>query len=133
MSDQCKERVWQPHLWGYAQCCRRAVKDGYCKQHHPEAVAARKAEVMRRYEWQTAISPLTLLHKIGALEAALDRERRVSDALARMVAKDGCPPGTCPIVPCSLDDLQALVRCIRLRAEAEADKQRGQAPQGNKT
>jgi hypothetical protein len=41
MSKQCKERVYGD--WGRShQCSRKAVKDGYCKQHHPDTVKARR-------------------------------------------------------------------------------------------
>jgi hypothetical protein len=38
----CKEQVWSNLGWQLHQCCRRAVRDGYCKQHHPESVAVRR-------------------------------------------------------------------------------------------
>ena len=48
MSDRCREPVgaFYPTLSGTRQstCLRKAVRDGFCKQHHPETKAARNAE-----------------------------------------------------------------------------------------
>lgn len=44
MADKCKERIRGKGRWGSfnrVQCTRDAVKDGYCKQHHPDSVKAR--------------------------------------------------------------------------------------------
>ena len=41
-SDRCKTRVTIPGIWSQDhQCSRKAKKDGFCKQHHPDTVAAR--------------------------------------------------------------------------------------------
>ena len=50
MSDRCKERVWSAGAIGSHRCYRKAVKDGYCKQHHPDAVAKRRDESMARWK-----------------------------------------------------------------------------------
>ena len=48
MSEQCKMEVWRGfHTY---QCSRKAVKNGYCKQHHPDTVAARKAASMAKWQ-----------------------------------------------------------------------------------
>lgn len=41
MDNQCVATVYGERLTSW-QCTRRAVKDGYCKQHHPDAVAERE-------------------------------------------------------------------------------------------
>lgn len=46
--QQCKEQVWGD--FSVRRCSRKAVKDGYCKQHHPDAVAARSKKVDEAYE-----------------------------------------------------------------------------------
>ena len=55
MSDKCKETVFRQggHFRGSA-CYRNAVKDGYCKQHHPDTVAQRGAESMARWRAEQA-------------------------------------------------------------------------------
>jgi len=46
VSDQCKKEVWGGSTWRPTRvpCSRKAVKDGYCKQHNPEAASKRSAE-----------------------------------------------------------------------------------------
>lgn len=41
---QCKESVHDDYGVGFHRCERRAVRDGFCKQHHPDAVKARRAK-----------------------------------------------------------------------------------------
>jgi chromosome condensin MukBEF complex kleisin-like MukF subunit len=40
--NRCKETIVNSHYWGGQQCSRKHIKDGYCKQHHPETVKARR-------------------------------------------------------------------------------------------
>lgn len=47
---KCKERVSSDTGFGFYPCSRKAWKDGYCKQHHPESVAKRQEESKRKYE-----------------------------------------------------------------------------------
>jgi len=48
---RCKERVSERTGFGrFYQCQRKAVKDGYCLQHHPDSVKARQAKSEQRYE-----------------------------------------------------------------------------------
>lgn len=49
--NRCKAGVWSSERWSrYSQCSRKAVEDGWCKQHHPEAEAKREAESNAKYE-----------------------------------------------------------------------------------
>lgn len=44
-AERCKERVFPNERWGVFhphQCSRRAVKDGFCKIHHPDEKKARE-------------------------------------------------------------------------------------------
>ena len=45
--EYCKEQIMD----GYhsRRCLRKPVKDGYCKQHHPEEVQKRRIERYKRY------------------------------------------------------------------------------------
>jgi hypothetical protein len=47
--EQCKKMIWSEYR--QYRCSRKAWKDGYCKQHHPEEIAVRKKD---RYEKWTA-------------------------------------------------------------------------------
>lgn len=79
MNDEtrCKERVYSH--WRSRQCHRKAWKDGYCKQHHPDTVKARRDAANKRYEEKQKQSPwykLEQAHKrIAELEAEIKRLR----------------------------------------------------------
>jgi len=47
--EQCKEEVAWGNWGRVAQCKRKHVKDGYCKQHHPDSVEERRQKTMERY------------------------------------------------------------------------------------
>jgi len=49
-NEFCKELVFDSGGWHKYQCSRKAVKDGYCKQHHPDAVAERRKKSEEAYE-----------------------------------------------------------------------------------
>lgn len=38
----CHELVWHKHSYGGTQCTRKATIGNYCRQHDPEAVAAKR-------------------------------------------------------------------------------------------
>jgi len=46
--ERCKERVFSG--WNNYQCSRKPVKDGYCKQHHPDTIKARKEKSEQKYK-----------------------------------------------------------------------------------
>lgn len=54
IKTKCCEQVTRGNSYISFQCSRVAQRDGYCAQHHPDTVAARreavKAEVARRME-----------------------------------------------------------------------------------
>lgn len=58
--NKCKSQVRVAGLnWPIChKCSRAAIKDGFCKQHHPDAVKARAAEADRKYEEKRAKDPL---------------------------------------------------------------------------
>lgn len=49
MKEQCKKTVFGERVTSW-RCTRKAWKDGYCKQHHPETVKARHDKSIR--EWR---------------------------------------------------------------------------------
>ena len=61
---QCKEEVWPAWSRVGHQCTRKAWKDGYCKQHHPDTVAARKKKKDER--WDTKRKVTSLSYKIDS-------------------------------------------------------------------
>lgn len=72
---RCKERVHDAAGWGgMYQCQRKHKRDGYCTQHHPEAVAKRRAESDARYEAQTYRRNAPY-RKIAELERKLESVR----------------------------------------------------------
>ena len=48
--NQCKETVADDTGFHFYQCSRKPVKDGYCKQHHPDSVAERRRKAEEKYE-----------------------------------------------------------------------------------
>lgn len=57
--ELCKESVYPAGFRGMIrrQCSRKASKDGYCSQHHPDAVKKREKEVEKRDEERRKNSP----------------------------------------------------------------------------
>lgn len=76
---KCREYVYRGTWSGRGHCCRKTWKDGYCKQHHPDTVAARCDVLQKRREELRKKSPYYLLGRAneriaeltGAWEAAL--------------------------------------------------------------
>lgn len=76
----CKETV---HPRGFTmargfRCERKAVRDGYCKQHHPDAVAERRTKSNERYEADARA-------RHAKTARAYDRPREYMEAL-RLIA-----------------------------------------------
>jgi hypothetical protein len=54
--------------WRTYQCSRNAKKDGYCKQHHPDSVKARRKEAEKR--WRNRVEEIAY-RKNAAIRKAL--------------------------------------------------------------
>jgi hypothetical protein len=82
---RCKGRVWS----GYRQvgCNRYASVDGYCYQHHPEAVERRREENMQRQLEKWNNSPEQRWKRRA--EAAEEKVRELQKALHIYEAKYG--------------------------------------------
>lgn len=93
MSEKCKVTVW--HGWHRHQCSRKAKKDGYCLQHHPDTVAAKKAS--REAQW--------------AAESAARRDRTAREAAIRTFC-EGFP--TPALEGTSLREVVEVLRRARL-------------------
>jgi hypothetical protein len=66
--DRCKEMVYDPQGWHGQRCSRRAAKDGFCKQHHPDAVRARQEKSAQECKERTRRSPL---YRLTVMESAI--------------------------------------------------------------
>lgn len=49
MNERCQARVYPPHTFQGTYCSRKAWKDGWCKQHHPDSVRKRREEADKQY------------------------------------------------------------------------------------
>lgn len=61
---RCKEQIQYDSVFDSRQCSRKAKKDGYCTQHHPETVAKRNAESCERWEEKRKKSPAYILKEL---------------------------------------------------------------------
>lgn len=68
---QCRQDVYWGQFMHKSRCSRKAVKDGYCWQHHPEAVKRRAKQAEQRARTRERNDPW---HK---LEMAFDRIHRL--------------------------------------------------------
>uniref|UniRef100_A0A6M3KW86 Uncharacterized protein n=1 Tax=viral metagenome TaxID=1070528 RepID=A0A6M3KW86_9ZZZZ len=73
--SKCRKSVYGAGSWpSIHQCTRKPWKDGYCKQHHPDTVAARRAESEARYIAKLERSPSAMLAKANKRIAELEME-----------------------------------------------------------
>jgi hypothetical protein len=81
LKENCKAEVYDPLRWKHFGCRRKASKDGFCKQHHPDSVAERQRKRDEKYELEQQKSPWATIEKlknrIAELEAA---QKAVVDA-----------------------------------------------------
>ncbi len=50
IKDNCKEKIYRPSMWRSVPCSRKAVKDGFCKQHHPDSIKEREEKSKKEYD-----------------------------------------------------------------------------------
>ncbi|MHA1345016.1 MAG: hypothetical protein ACTSO3_01315 [Candidatus Heimdallarchaeaceae archaeon] len=85
--DYCKVLVWSPTGWHRYQCSRKTVKDGFCKQHHPDSVKKREEEKERKFLEKQKNSPWHRLDKLGKEHEKLKKKLKKSTAiLAQLIA-----------------------------------------------
>ena len=53
--NKCKQNVWGG--WHFHPCPRKAWRDGWCKQHHPDTKKARDEAGKQKYEEKRKLSP----------------------------------------------------------------------------
>ena len=87
--EKCKQEVQENFI--FRRCSRNAWKDGYCKQHHPDIVKAKREESDRKWKEKWDNSPLMLLkRKVDQLSA---ENAELAAALKGYVNKFGnCGP-----------------------------------------
>ena len=56
--EQCKEQIFRN--WREYRCSRKAWKDGYCKQHHPDTVEERRKKAQEKWEKHQENTPIAL-------------------------------------------------------------------------
>ena len=64
--ERCKES-WVKN-WSTVRCSRKATRDGFCKQHHPDTKAAK--DVKWRAEWEAERAASAKAKRILAAERA---------------------------------------------------------------
>ena len=75
---RCKEEVCGKSRWPrYHQCQRKAVRDGYCIQHHPEAVKEREIKSRERYEEKFKNSDFYRLKKLTEEKYTIRKYKRI--------------------------------------------------------
>lgn len=70
---RCTESV-MIDSWHSGQCSRKIWKDGYCKQHHPDAVKLRQEKSSQRWEEKRKQEPWYLLREANKRIAELEAE-----------------------------------------------------------
>jgi len=60
---KCKKNVLVSGTYRSSQCSRNAVKDGYCKQHHPDSVKLRREKSEKLHAKKLEKSPLRMAFK----------------------------------------------------------------------
>lgn len=104
--SNCKAYVHRPHSWRDSQCMRKATRDGYCAQHHPEAVAQRRAASARRRSQQE--SPLLRITRERNEAQAELADYRAS--LARVMYERCGDEAHCTCVPLLRVEVERLTR-----------------------
>jgi len=82
MSEGCKKQIFGD--WKHYPCSRKAVIDGYCKQHHPDNVKKRREDSDNKWKEKQANTPLALaLKKIKSQEGDIEL-LKVDNALLKV-------------------------------------------------
>ena len=73
MKERCQAKVYVPGVYSSVTCSREAKRDGYCTQHHPDNVAARRAKRTAKWDAEYAAIQAAKDAKIDALRLALEQ------------------------------------------------------------
>ena len=52
----CTAKIPTPDGWGTYRCSRKAVRDGFCTQHHPDSKKARLEATNAKYKREDALA-----------------------------------------------------------------------------
>lgn len=88
MNGKCKENVSDHTGFYFYPCSRKAWKDGYCKQHHPESVKARQEKSETLYREKLKNSPWTIAKNLTAENAALKERVRELEGVVSQIYND---------------------------------------------
>jgi hypothetical protein len=79
MKTHCKKLVHDSFGFGHHECTRWAVKDGFCKQHHPDTV--KEGDKARHAEWEEnrKKEPWYVLAEVKEELAEMKKWRKVSE------------------------------------------------------
>lgn len=84
--DKCKEKVWPSGAWHSSPCARNATRDGYCAQHHPEAVKARRDASRAKFDAQYAKQAIAAQRARLASEFAEECAKWLGEGTAPLTA-----------------------------------------------
>ena len=109
--DRCKADVWEERAWHGHQCLRRAKRDGWCAQHHPDAEKERRRKRDERDLARAAKSPEARLTK------AQERIKELTEVAWMLLANailipDPRMKGTTDVYAVPIDDIEELKRCL---------------------
>jgi len=102
MKDRCGAMVLDSGGWHRHRCRRTVWKDGFCHQHHPENVEARRIKREKLWEEKRLATPLFQLErlkgKMQKLEKEVERHRKllrtVYPLTVKFIKRDP-DPGSC--------------------------------------
>lgn len=101
---RCQKEIWSGGRYTPTRCERKAVRDGYCTQHHPDSVAKRRNDSEARYkaalESQREARQRPVREAVAARDAAwreaVERVRMLHSASClRWIRNDESQPCSC--------------------------------------
>ena len=118
---ECKKRVMPNGSYRTRQCSRKAVKDGYCKQHHPDTIKARQEASTKRYEEQRAKSPWALLkrakERIAVLELQIEKLNTRHISIDRRYFDEGLEAAAKYTDSLNLDQTAEAIRALKKKED----------------
>jgi hypothetical protein len=86
--EHCKAGVWSREGWSRQyQCTRKAKVDGYCKQHHPDAVKRRREESDARWRAEEKVKRDRWRYQLARLRAWDEVVRLLRSDAGRVLPK----------------------------------------------
>lgn len=86
MTDRCMAKVRGSGTWSrFRHCTRKAKKEGYCTQHHPDSVKKREEEATRKWKEKQDNSVYARLEKALKRNRELEADyKELRDAVKQM-------------------------------------------------